>query len=153
MTVQIVCSWDPHDWLDSCVVGEEIYTSEACDLLSVVFLALWFVNFFLTLNFKASIIYRFFLLSVTYGIFTLWFRLKEMFVIKFSVSFDTDQVERTTSSHVVIEVFARQKTFLLTVFFSWHYIFNTFSPKDVLFTLFGFWNIFKMFYRFACKIK
>ena len=81
------------------------YVSVQC-LLSVVFLALWFVNFFLTLNFKASIIYRFFSLSVyTYGIFALWFSLNQMFVIKFPVSFDTDQVERTTLSQ-----FARQKT-------------------------------------------
>ena len=35
------------------------YVSVQC-LLSVVFLALWFVNSFPTLNFKASIIYRFF---------------------------------------------------------------------------------------------
>ena len=67
------------------------YVSVQC-LLSVVFLALWFVNFFLTLNFKASIIYRFFSLSVTCGIFALWFSLNQMFVIKFS-----DQVERTTA--------------------------------------------------------
>ena len=46
------------------------YVSVQC-LLSVVFLALWFVNFFLTLNFKASIIYRFFSLSVTCGY--LWY--------------------------------------------------------------------------------
>ena len=72
------------------------YVSVQC-LLSVVFLALWFVNFFLTLNFKASIIYRFFSLSVTCGIFAVWFSLNQMFVIKFSVSFDTDQVERTTA--------------------------------------------------------
>ena len=72
------------------------YVSVQC-LLSLVFLALWFVNFFLTLNFKASIIYRFFSLSVTCGIFAVWFSLNQMFVIKFSVSFDTDQVERTTA--------------------------------------------------------
>ena len=46
------------------------YVSVQC-LLSVVFLALWFVNFFLTLNFKASIIYRFFSLLVTCGY--LWY--------------------------------------------------------------------------------
>ena len=61
------------------------------------------------LNFKASIIYRFFSLSVTHGIFALWFSLNQMFVIKFSGSFDTVQVERTTPSHVVIEIFAGQK--------------------------------------------
>ena len=32
-----------------------------------------------------------------------------MFFIKFSVPFDTDQVERTRPSHIVIEVFVRQK--------------------------------------------
>ena len=69
-----------------------------------------FCCFSCTLNFKASVIYRFFSLSVTYGIFALWFSLNQMFLIKFSVSFDTDQVERTTPSHVTIEVFARQKT-------------------------------------------
>lgn len=68
------------------------YVSVQC-LPSVVFLALWFVNVFLTLNFTASIIYRFFSLSVTYGIFALWFSLNKMYVIKFSVSFDTDQIE------------------------------------------------------------
>ena len=68
------------------------YVSVQC-LLSVVFLALWFVNVFLTLNFTASIIYRFFSLSVTYGIFALWFSLNKMYVIKVSVSFDTDQIE------------------------------------------------------------
>ena len=36
---------------------------------------------------------------VTYGIFSLWFSLNRVFVIKFSVSFAT-----------VLEVFARQKT-------------------------------------------
>ena len=40
---------------------------------------------------------------------------------------------------------------LLTVFFSLQHIFNTFSHKDVLFTVF--WNTFKLFYCFACKIK
>ena len=50
-------------------------------------------NVFLTLNFTASIIYRFFSLSVTYGIFALWFSLNKIYVIKFSVSFDTDQIE------------------------------------------------------------
>ena len=82
-------------------------------LPSVVFLALYMIrkHVFLTLNFKASIIYRFFSLSVTHGIFALWFSLNQMFVIKFSVSFDTVQVERTTPSHVIIEVFARQKTY------------------------------------------
>ena len=86
------------------------YVSVQC-LLSVVFLTLWFVNIFLTLNFKASIIYRFFSLSVTCGIFALWFSLNQMFVIK-SVSFDTDRVERTTPSRVSDkEVFARQKTY------------------------------------------
>ena len=82
-------------------------------LLSVVFLALYMIrkNVFLTLNFKASIIYRFFSLSVTHGIFALWFSLNQMFVIKFSVSFDTVQVERTTPSPVIIVVFTRQKTY------------------------------------------
>ena len=68
------------------------YVTVQC-LLSVVFLALWFVNVFLTLNFTASIIYRFFSLSVTCGIFALWFSLNKMYVIKFSVSFHTDQIE------------------------------------------------------------
>ena len=44
-------------------------------------------------SFTDSFHYR--LLGVTYGIFALWFSLNQMFVIKFSVSFDTDQVERT----------------------------------------------------------
>ena len=52
------------------------------------------------LSFKASIVYRFFSLSVTCGIFVLWFSLNQMFVIKFYVSFDTERVERTTPSHV-----------------------------------------------------
>ena len=80
-------------------------------LLSVVFLASYMIrkHVFLALNFKASIIYRFFSLSVTHGIFALWFSLNQMFVIKFSVSFDTVQAERTTPSHVVIGIFAGQK--------------------------------------------
>ena len=86
------------------------YMSVQC-LLSVVFLAPYMIrkHVFHALNFKASIIYRFFSLSVTHGIFALWFSLNQMFVIKFSVSFDTVQVERTTPSHVVIEIFAGQK--------------------------------------------
>ena len=80
-------------------------------LLSVAFLAPYMIrkHVFLVLNFKASIIYRFFSLSVTHGIFALWFSLNQMFVIKFSVSFDTVQAERTTPSHVVIGIFAGQK--------------------------------------------
>ena len=70
------------------------YVSIQC-LLSVVFLALWFVNFSLTLNFKASIIYRIFFVIGYLSYFALWFSLNQMFVIKFSVSFGTDQVERT----------------------------------------------------------
>ena len=46
---------------------------------------------------------------VTYGIFTLWFSLNQMFVIKFSVAFAT-VVEKTRPSYVFIEVFAQQKT-------------------------------------------
>ena len=77
------------------------YVTVQC-LLSVVFLALWFVNVFLTLNFTASIIYRFFSLSVTYGIFALWFSLNKMYVIKVSVSFDTDQIEREEPHHCML---------------------------------------------------
>ena len=72
-------------------------------LLSFVFLALRYENFFVTLNFKASIIYRFF--SICYlcilALCCLRFSLNQKFVIKFSVSFDTDQVERTRPLHVI----------------------------------------------------
>ena len=54
------------------------------------------------LNFKASVIYRFFSLSVTYGIFALWFSLNKMYVIKVSVSFDTDQIEREEPHHCML---------------------------------------------------
>ena len=69
-------------------------------MLSVVFLALGYVTFFSLLtsrlvSFTDSFHY------VTYGIFALWFSLNQKFVIKFSVSFDTDQVERTRPSHVI----------------------------------------------------
>ena len=77
------------------------YVSVQC-LLSVFFLAPWSVNVFLTLNFTASIIYRFFSLSVTYGIFALWFSLNKMYVIKVSVSFDTDQIEREEPHHCML---------------------------------------------------
>ena len=82
-------------------------------LLSVAFLAPYMIrkHVFLVLNFKASIIYRFFSLSVTHGIFALWFSLNQMFVIKFSVSFDTVQAERTTPSHVVIGILLDKKTY------------------------------------------
>ena len=67
-------------------------------LLTVVFLALWFVIFLIF--FKASTNYRFFH-YVTYGIFAHWFNLNQMFVIKFSVSFATE-VEKTRPSHVFL---------------------------------------------------
>ena len=65
-------------------------------LLTVVFLALWFVNFFLT-YFKASTSYGLFMIDyVTYVIFArLWFSLNQMFVIKFSVSSDTGRENQT----------------------------------------------------------
>ena len=62
----------------------------------------------------------------------------------------------TSATSVLISLFRLSGSFssiLLTIFFSQHDIFNTFSPKHVLFTVFGFWNIFKMFCCFACKIK
>ena len=63
-------------------------------LLTVVFLALWFVNFFLTF-FKASTSYGYFHYG-SYGIFAHWFSLNQMF--KFSVSFATE-VEKNRPSH------------------------------------------------------
>ena len=62
--------------------------------LTVVFLAQWFVNFFLTF-FKASTSYGYFH-YVCYGIFAHWFSLDQMF--KFSVSFATE-VEKNRPSH------------------------------------------------------
>ena len=62
----------------------------------------------------------------------------------------------TSAKSVLYSLFSFSGSFssiLLTVFFFQHYVFNTFSPRDVLFTEFGFWNIFKKFYCFACKIK
>ena len=104
----------------SSLVVEEIYTSVVCvcfgdiwaynvsffslSLLTVVFLLLWFINFFLT-YFKAT---------TSYGLFSLcylwYFRplVNQMFVIKFSVAFAT-VAKRTRPSYVFIEVFARQK--------------------------------------------
>ena len=72
--------------------------------LTVVFLAQWFVNFFLTF-FKASTSYGYFH-YVSYGIFAHWFSLDQMF--KFSVSFATE-VEKKTDHRMnfLIEVFAR----------------------------------------------
>ena len=106
------------------IVVEEIYTSVACgcfgdiwaynvsffSLLTVVFLVLWFINFFLTyFKVTTSYIYMDCFHYITYGIFALWFSLNQMFVIKFSVAFAT-VVERTRPSYVFIEVFAWQKT-------------------------------------------
>ena len=62
--------------------------------LTVVFLAQWFVNFFLTF-FKASTGYGYFH-YVSYGILAHWFSLDQMF--KFSVLFATE-VERNRPSH------------------------------------------------------
>ena len=67
-------------------------------LLTVVFLALWFLIFFTF--FKASTSYGFFH-HVTYGIFAHWFSLNQMFVTKFSVSFATE-VEKTRPPHVFL---------------------------------------------------
>ena len=61
--------------------------------LTVVFLAQWFVNFFLTF-FKASTSYGYFH-YVSYGIFAHWFSLDQMF--KFSVLFATE-VEKNRPS-------------------------------------------------------
>ena len=76
-------------------------------LLAVVFLALWFVSFFLA-SFKASTSYGYFH-YVSYGIFAHWFSLEQMF--KFSVLFATE-VEKKIDYRmdVFIEVFAAQKT-------------------------------------------
>ena len=62
----------------------------------------------------------------------------------------------TSATSVLSSLFSFSGSFssiLLTMFFSQHHIFNAFSPKHVLFTVFGFWNIFKMFCCLACKIK
>ena len=62
--------------------------------LTVVFLALLFVNFFLTF-FKANASYGYFH-YVSYSIFAHWFSLNQMF--KFSVSFAAE-VEKNRPSH------------------------------------------------------
>ena len=75
---------------------------------SVVFLALLFVNFFLTF-FKARASFGYFH-YVSYGIFAHWFSLNQVF--KFSVSFAT-KVEKKTDHCMasdLIEVFAQQKS-------------------------------------------
>ena len=62
----------------------------------------------------------------------------------------------TSATSVLSSLFSFSGSFssiLLTMFFSQHHIFNAFSTKHVLFTVFGFWNIFKMFCCLACKIK
>ena len=56
-------------------------------LLTVVFLALWFVIF---LTFCKAITSYGFFHFVSYGIFAHWFSLNQMFVIKFSASFATE---------------------------------------------------------------
>ena len=96
-------------WIGFIVVVKDIYSSVARDIgdmlwtynlcfffsfLAVVFLAQWFVNFFLTF-FKASTSYGYFH-YVSYGIFAHWFSLDQMF--KFSVSFATE-VEKNRPSH------------------------------------------------------
>ena len=87
------------------------YTLNVQSLLSLAcwlffFLALWFVNFFLTF-FKASTRYRY-LHCVSCGIFAHWFSLNQMF--KFSVSFATEVEKTDHRKDVLTEVFARQKT-------------------------------------------
>ena len=64
-------------------------------LLTVVFLALWFVNVFLTFVKASTTSYGYFH-YVSYGIFAHWFSLNQMF--KFSVSFATE-VEKNRPSH------------------------------------------------------
>ena len=63
--------------------------------LHVVFLAQWFVNFFLTF-FKASTSYGYFH-YVSYCVFAHWFSLNQMF--KFSVSFATEVEKKTRPLH------------------------------------------------------
>ena len=71
------------------------YISAFFSLLTVVFLALWFVNFFLTFVKASTTSYGYFH-YVSYGIFAHWFSLNQM--SKFSVSFATE-VERNKPSH------------------------------------------------------
>ena len=71
------------------------YISAFFSLLTVVFLALWFVNFVLTVVKASTTSYGYFH-YVSYGIFAHWFSLNQMF--KFSVSFATE-VERNRPSH------------------------------------------------------
>ena len=76
-------------------------------LADCCFLALWFVNFFLSF-FKARTNYGYFH-YVGYGIFPFWFSLNQM--LKFSVLFATEVEKKTDHCmDVLIEVFARQKT-------------------------------------------
>ena len=87
------------------VVVKETYTSVACDFcdmfwtynpcfLQLAFLALWFVNFFLTF-FKASTNYGYFH-YVSYGIFAHWFSSNQMF--KWTVSFATEVEKKNRPS-------------------------------------------------------
>ena len=75
-------------------ISSELTAFAFFSFLTVVFLAQWFVNFFLTF-FKASTSYGYFH-YVSYGIFAHWFSLDQMF--KFSVSFATE-VEKNRPSH------------------------------------------------------
>ena len=81
-------------WPVTLAVCFELTIFAFFSFLTVVFLARWFVNFFLTF-FKASTSYGYFH-YVSYGIFAHWFSLDQMF--KFSVSFATE-VEKNRPSH------------------------------------------------------
>ena len=62
----------------------------------------------------------------------------------------------TLAQFVISSLFSFYGSFsslLLTVFFSQHRIFNTFSQKDVLLTVFGFLNVFLTFLFLFCVKK
>ena len=81
-------------WPVTLAICSELTIFAFFSLLAVVFLALWFVSFFLAF-FKASTSYGYFH-YVSYGIFAHWFSSNQMF--KFTVSFATE-VKKDRPSH------------------------------------------------------
>ena len=137
-------------------------------LQTVVFLALWFVNFFLTF-FKASTSYGYFH-YVSYGIFAHWFSLNQIF--KFSVSFATEvrstkDLKRATghlspptnNRRDMKSLLLSWKTCILVHFprFCWQYF--SLSPafsilltrKTYFLPCSGFWNVF--FFNFSIVVS
>ena len=89
-------------WPVTLAICSELTIFAFFSFLTVVFLALWFVSFFLAF-FKASTSYGYFY-YVSYGIFAHWLSSNQIF--KFTVSFATEVEKTDHRMDVLIEAFA-----------------------------------------------